>query len=262
MGIVTIVARLLLIGIVHIYELLALRFGILVALETQLSVDSVQKVLIRRRVRLVAGEAAVFTFDGLMFRLHARARILVTLEAEIVSRPHEQRGLFRRMWIVTGQAVSILEGLMLHKGAARQILRIMTFGAKLPAFRDCFEGIFIIRIVMARLAFGADHRIVGARLQKLGLLRRVGVVAAPARLAFHGIAAVRLREGGIVAFVTRGAECPFRLGKQIPLRGGMGEMTAPTSLLLHGLVYHGLAVAFLLVAFKANRVPLGAQQMR
>jgi hypothetical protein len=151
---------------------------------------------------LVAGEAPFFTFDRPMLRLHARARVFVTLEAEIVSGLREQHRLFRGVWIVTRQAVSVLEGAMLNGGAAGQIIRIMTFETKLAAFRDCFEGIVSIRIVMARLAFSADDGIVGARLHKPGLFRCVGVVAARTRLAFDRISAVRLAKGRIVGFVT------------------------------------------------------------
>ena len=170
MRVVTVVARLLLIGIVQVGEFLARRFCLGVTLETQLPIDRIQEIRIRSSMGGVAGEAPVFTVDGLVFRLETGCLILVALETQLVSRLREQCRLFGGVWIVAREAVALFEGSMLKWGTICQIVRIMALEAEFAPLCQWLEGSVCIWAVMACFALGPGHGIMEARLQELRLL--------------------------------------------------------------------------------------------
>jgi hypothetical protein len=60
-----------------------------VALEAQLAIDGLQKALMLCGVGHMARHAAVFTFYRVMLDRHARARVLMAAEAELIARLDE-----------------------------------------------------------------------------------------------------------------------------------------------------------------------------
>ena len=129
MGIVATRALLLLIRRMQLPELFCFFLYLGMARKTQLAVRGDQKPLVRRGMRTMAGEATVFTLYGLMLVGHPRARILMAREAELVAGLHEQSRLLGCVWIMTFEARTVFEWLVLNRAALGQIFKIVAVAA-------------------------------------------------------------------------------------------------------------------------------------
>jgi hypothetical protein len=164
------------------------------------------------------------------------------------------------MGIVTVHARTVFERPVLDV-AAHQVFEVVTVDTELGVFRRSFEGIIVRWGVVACFAVAPDHGVVGAHLQKGGLLCTVGIVAHRARSLFDWILAMRLSEGSIPTLVARLAECGRRHGEEIPLRRGMGAVATRAPFVLQNLVPDGPAVILLLVALEADRIAFGTEEI-
>lgn len=77
----------------------------------------------------MAGEATLFTLDGLMLVRHPRARILVAGEAKLVSGLQEQSRLLGGVWVMAFEARTVFERFVLNRAALGQIFRIVAVAA-------------------------------------------------------------------------------------------------------------------------------------
>jgi len=162
--IVAIGALLLLERRMQLRELLPFRLGLRMTLEAQLSVYGSEEGFMLRAMGCMAGEAASFTLDGIMLEGDARACVLMTGEAELVPRLHEQRRLLGGVRVVALEACPFLEGFMLKNASATQVIRIVTLEAELSVRLRRLESVGIGRRVVTRFALGPHHRIMGAGL--------------------------------------------------------------------------------------------------
>ena len=237
MRVVALGAGLLLVGIMQLRQLLPLPFRLFMTRETQLSIHGVEKALMGPGVGCMAGKATVLTVDGIVFDPHIGARVLMAGKTQLVARLQEEGGMLGGVWVVTVHAGAVLERFVLD-GAAHQVFGVMAVDTELGIFRRGFEGVAVGWSVVACLAVGPDHGIVGARLEKGGLLRTMGVVADVTGALFDWIFAMCLFEGAIVALVAGYAECRWRHGEEIALWRSMGKVAFRAPLILQNLVRH------------------------
>ena len=261
MRIVAIGALMLFIGRMQLCELPALLFYLRMTRKTQIAIDGVQKRLMRCRMRTMAGEATVFTLEGLMLVRHPRARIFMAREAELVAGLQEQSRILGGVWVVTVEARTVFEWFVLNRAALGQIFRIVAVAAKLSVFRRCFEGVVVRWSVVARLAFGADDRVMGAFSEKFRLRRGMGIMADGAGFFFDGVFAVRFFEESVAAVVAGKTEFRWSHREQISFRRRVGQMAFRAPLCLHDLMRKLVSEILLFMAFEADRIAFSGQKV-
>jgi len=164
-------AFLLFVGRVSSRQLLPRLLDVLMARKTQLATDRIEELGIPSCVRSVAGKATCVALDRLVHVFYPCIRVLVTREAELVTRCDEQVLRFRGMRIVAVQACTIFEWLVLHITGHEQIFRGVAIRAEVRVLRRDLEGILVRWRIVASLAVSAENRFVHARLEQGGQIR-------------------------------------------------------------------------------------------
>ena len=232
------------------------------ARKTQLAAHGGEKPLVRRSMRTMAGETSVFTRDRFMLVGDSRARIFMAREAQLIPGFDEQRRLLRGMGVMTFQARTVFERFMLNGAAPGQILRIVAVTTQLTVFCRRIKSIAVRWSVVARLAFGAHDRIMRAGPEERGLRRRMGVVADRAGFLLDRILPVCLFEGAVAALVAGHTELRWSHRQEIALRRRVRKMTFPTPLLRHHPVLDFVSEISFFVAFGADCITFGTQEIR
>ncbi len=213
-------------------------------------------------VRSVTGKAAVVALDRIVRITHSRNRVFVARKAKLVARIGQQRRCFGGVRVMALQAIPVRERLVLHVVGHEEIFEIVAIGAEILVLRSGFKRIVGASRIVTRPTFASEHWIVDACLQQGGLGRRMWIVADRARLLFHRVIGMRRSEGAVFAFMARNAEFRRRLGEQILLRRGMRAVTRRTTVIFDDRVSYFVRETLLLVAFEADRVALGLEQIR
>jgi hypothetical protein len=162
---------------------------------------------------------------------------------------------------MTLEACALLERLMLENLPIAQVIRIVTAEAEFGVCLCRFEGVGVRWGVVACFALGPDHRIMGARLEKLRLLRGMGIVADRTGLLLDGIFAVRILKIVIIALMAGDTKLRGRLGEEILLGRSMREVTFPAPFFLQNLVRNILAVVLLSMALEAYLIAFSTQEI-
>jgi hypothetical protein len=168
MRVVAVGALLLLIGLVAVRQLQPRLFDLFVTRKTQLAADSVQKLVVPRRMRGVTGKTTVVALDRIVHILHSRTRVFVARKAELAARIYQQRRRLGGMRVMAFQTRSVLERLVLHVIGHEEVCRIVAIRAKVRVLRSGFESIVVVSGIVAGLTLASEHRIVDARLQQGG----------------------------------------------------------------------------------------------
>jgi hypothetical protein len=150
---------------------------------------------------------------------------------------------------------------MLKNVPFAQVIGIMAAEAEFGVCLRRFEGVCLGGGVVACLALGPDHRIMGTRLQKFRLLRGMGIVADRAGSLLDRIFAVRIPKVAIVALMAGSTKCRGRLGKEIFIRRSVRKVAFPTPFFRQNLVRNILAVVFLSMAFEAYLIAFRTQKI-
>ena len=209
----------------------------------------------------MAGEAALGVVDGSVRHCHPFPFFPVAPEAELVSLPGAEDGIFRGMGMMAGRAHPLFERIVNDVSARLQLGFIMTLKAQRASLFHGSKRVRGPRGIVACVATSFLYRIMDAGLQEPGLGRRMGIVAALAGGLFHRVVFMRILEGGFPWIVTGRAQGKGGFDQQVVLIGTVGEVARLAPPLLHGRMKNFLLVCFFLVAEITDRRPFRFQQV-
>lgn len=194
--------------------------------------------------------------DGCLFSLVGMAA-----ETQLVAGIGEELRVLRIMGVVAGKAHAALERRVFDLAAGLEPGLIVALITELSSAERRTKGLVGRRRIMAHITRLRDNRIMCTGLEKLGLNRRMGIVARCTGFAANRIPAMRFLEGVLLAVVTRQAEGRVCGLQQVRLVGAVGNVAYAASAGLQGLVHHFLFELFPRVALKAEFGPFRFEQV-
>jgi len=120
-------------------------------------------------VPFMAGQTSAIIRYRLVRALQRHVFIRMATETQGVARFGKQGLTFRSMGIVTGIALAILKGRMLHTATGLELRCRVAFQAEAAARAGDTKGFFRFGGVVAFLAFSPGYRFVGTGFQEFGL---------------------------------------------------------------------------------------------
>jgi hypothetical protein len=150
---------------------------------------------------------------------------------------------------------------VLHITASLQLCFLVTLITEFAAFPGGLESFLGGRRVVAFLAGNFDHLWMHARFQKLGLQRRMGIMAAIAGCSLHRITCMCLFEGSFITFMAGQTKGDILGFEKISLIRTVGEMAVVAGLFYQYLVHHFLFIFFLFVALVTKFTAFSSEKM-